>query len=94
MNRVGTPDGLRTGLREPEAADLALLDELAHRARDVLDRHLRVDAMLVEDVEPLDPEPSEGGRRDGADLFGPVQSEEGAVLDAEAELGGDEDSVT
>ena len=39
------------GLAEPEVADLARVDELLDGARDLLDRHVRVGAVLVEDVD-------------------------------------------
>ena len=35
---------------------LALLNQILHRARDVLDRHVRVDAVLVEQIDGLDPQ--------------------------------------
>src|SRR5262249_51439961 len=39
VDRVRATDRLRRGLRQPEVADLALLDELRHRADRLLDRH-------------------------------------------------------
>ncbi len=40
----------------PEIADLALLDELGHGSDGLLDGHVRVDAMLVVEVDVLDAE--------------------------------------
>ena len=37
--------------------DLACLDQLPDRAGDVLDRHVRVDPVLVEEVDAIGPEP-------------------------------------
>ena len=48
---MGAADGLRAGLGQAEVLDLAFPDQVLHRARDVLDRHVRVDAVLVEQVD-------------------------------------------
>src|SRR3989442_503099 len=48
---MGAPDGSHAGLREAEVPHLALADQLLHRSGDVLDRRVRVDAMLVEEVD-------------------------------------------
>ena len=56
LNGVRPPDGLRAGFRQPEVLDLAFRDKVLHRAGDVLDRHVRVDAVLVEEVDPVGPE--------------------------------------
>ena len=47
------------GFGEAEVPDLALADQVLHRAGHVLDRNLRVDAVLVEQVDGVDPEPLE-----------------------------------
>src|SRR4051812_38926179 len=51
MRRVRAADGLRRGLAEAEVADLALGDELAHRADGLLDRRLGIDAVQVVEVD-------------------------------------------
>jgi len=56
VHGVGAADRGRGGLGEPEVADLAGVDEFADGARDVLDRHVRVDAMLVEQIDPIRPQ--------------------------------------
>src|SRR5215203_4746563 len=48
---------LNACLREPEVLYLPLRDELLHGSRDIFDRHVRVDAMLVEHVNGLYPQP-------------------------------------
>ena len=47
--------------REPEAEvfDLARLDQLLHRARDIFDRHVRIDAMLIEQIDAVGSKPLE-----------------------------------
>src|SRR5439155_25458530 len=59
MDRVGLSDRLRSRLAEAEEAHLAGLDELAHRANGFLDRGLRIDAVLVIEVDVVDAEPAE-----------------------------------
>src|SRR6266542_4941022 len=95
LNRVCTADRLRARLREAEVLDLALADQLLHGARDVLDRHARVDAVLVEEVDHIDPESLERGLCDLLDVLGPAVEAapvcftfEGGL---EAELRGDHD---
>jgi hypothetical protein len=76
-------------------ADLAGLDELLDGARDVLDGHVRVHAVLVEEVDHVEPQASEALVGDLLDVIGLAI---GAALlavgrEVEAELGGDDDAV-
>ena len=50
---VGASDGVDPCFGHPEVPDLADGDELLHRAGDILDRHIGVDAVLVEQVDAL-----------------------------------------
>jgi hypothetical protein len=59
LNRMRTPDGLHAGFRKPEMPDLAFPDQVLYRSRDILDRHIRVDAVLIEQIDGLGPEPLE-----------------------------------
>jgi hypothetical protein len=52
---MGAANDGDSGLGEPEVADLAGVDEVSDGAGDVLDRHVRVDAVLVEQVDPVGP---------------------------------------
>ena len=52
--------------------DLARLDQLLHRARDILDRNAGIDTVLVEDVYRFDLEPLQRGLRDLLDVLGPT----------------------
>ena len=54
MHLVRAADGLRIGFRQAERAHLALLDQALHRADRVLDRRVRVDAVLVVEVDDVD----------------------------------------
>src|SRR4051794_33807492 len=56
LNRVRASDGLCAGLRQTEVLHLALVDQVLHRTRDVFDRYVKIDAMLVIEVNRLDPE--------------------------------------
>ena len=56
----------------PKCFTLPGANQLLHRARDVLDRHVRVDAVLVEEVDRLGLEPPERRLGDLADVLGPA----------------------
>ena len=51
LDRVRAPDRLHARFGKAEVLDLACLDQVLHRAGDVLDRHVRVDAVLVEEID-------------------------------------------
>jgi hypothetical protein len=72
VNRVGAADGLRTWLREAEMLHLALGDQVLDRGGYVLDRHVRVDAMLIEEINHLDAQPLQRRVAHLADVLGPV----------------------
>src|SRR5687767_4611639 len=94
MYRVRAATGLHARLREPEVLDLPLGDELLHGSRDVLDRHVRVDAMLVEQVDGLDAQPLQRAVGRPADRLGPAVEATSLVpvlVEAESELRGDGD---
>ena len=55
---------LRAGFGQAEVLDLALADQLLHRAGHVLDRHVRIDAVLVEQVDGVGLEALERGLGD------------------------------
>jgi hypothetical protein len=88
---VGAPDRLRTRFGKAEVLDLAFLDQVPHRACYLFDGHLRVDAVLVVEVDGFDPEPLERALSHPPDVFG-TAVEHLLVVGApelEAELGGD-----
>ena len=72
LDRMRAADGLHACLGETEVPDLALLDQLLHRPRDVLDGHVRVDAVLIEQIDGVDVEPLERCLRDLLDVLGPA----------------------
>src|SRR5712691_8127436 len=79
---------LRPGLREAEIAHLAGLDQPRHRAHRLLDRHVRVDAVQVVEVDVVDAELREARLAGGAHVLGPAVG----VVDV-TELGADDDVV-
>ena len=94
LDGVSAADRLRAGFREPEMLDLALANQVLHRTRDVFDRNVRVDAMLVEQVDAIRPKSLQRRVGDGANLRRmAVEPRHLAVLDVEAELGGDRDLI-
>jgi hypothetical protein len=69
---VSAPDRLRARLGKPEVLDLAFLDQVPDRAGDVFNWHVRVDAVLVEEVDGVDLEPPERALDDLPDVLGPA----------------------
>ena len=57
-----------TGLRQAEEPDLARLDELLHRADGLLDRDVRVHAVLVVQVDIVDVEPMKRASQASVDV--------------------------
>ena len=53
LNRMRSADRLHARLGEAEVPDLSRLDQLLHRAGDLLDRDVWIDAVLVEEVDRL-----------------------------------------
>ena len=95
VHGVGAADRILASLGEAEEADLPLAHELGHRADDVLDRHSRVHAVLIEQVDPVGGEAAERALDGFADVCrAAVQPRDPAVrVELEAELGGDDDPV-
>ena len=74
--------------------DLAFVNQVFDRTGDVFDWHVRVDAVLVEEVDPIGLEPLQRRLGHLANVRRPaVQPHQLAVVELEAELGGDHDLV-
>jgi hypothetical protein len=56
---MGAADRLHARLGQPEVLHFAVANQIPDGARDVLDRHIRIDAMLVEQIDAIRPEPFE-----------------------------------
>ncbi len=72
--------------------DLALGDQILDCAGDIFDRHIGIDAMLIEQIDDVGPEAFQRSLGDRADVLGAAVHPglpAGRRLDAETELGGD-----
>ena len=81
---MGATDRLRACFRQAEVLDLACPDQVLDRSGHVFDRHVRVDAVLIVEVDGFDAEPLEralGGLLDVLGrLFTPIGSPSGPNL--------------
>src|SRR5512135_3925560 len=59
VDRVSPADGRGCRFAQAEVAHLPLLHQLRHRADGVFDGDVRIDTMLVEEVDVVDSQPSE-----------------------------------
>jgi len=66
---VSAPNRVGSGFRKSEVLDLALTDQVLHCSRHVFDRHVRVNPVLIEQINCLDLEPLERGLGDLIDVF-------------------------
>ena len=90
LDGVGAAENLDTGFGQAEVGDLAGVDEFLDGSGDILDRHVGIDPMLVEQVDTVGVEPTQGVLDGGADVVGPAVQAGGAVaVEGESELGGD-----
>jgi hypothetical protein len=89
LDRVGAADRLHARLRQPEVPDLAVPDEVLHRAGNVLDRNVRIDSVLIEQIDDVGPEALEQSLGNLLDVLRPAIQAAGRALNVEAELGCD-----
>ncbi len=90
---MGAADRINARLGQAEVAHLALGNEVFHGARDVLHRHRRIDAVLVEQVDVVGAQVAQAVLDHDADSRGTAVEALGVVAFAEAELGCDDDLV-
>ena len=96
---MGAANGGAAGFRKPERPHFAFLHQFRHGADGLLDRHVGIDAVLVEEVDGLDAEAFQRSLGDRAYMLGPaVDAGDGggallARIDLEAEFGGDHHAV-
>jgi hypothetical protein len=92
MDGMRTTDVRDTGLGKPEKSYLALLDKISYCAGHFLDRHVRINAMLIEEIDMVGIEPLQGVLNPLANMLGPAGSfgaDLFAVLETKTEFGGD-----
>ena len=96
VDGVRAPDRVGRRLAEPDVADLALLHQLGQRADGLLDRRVRVHAVLVVEVDVVGAQPLERALERLPDVLRrAVEAAPGGAvgLRLDAELGGDDDLV-
>ena len=69
VHGVGAADRLGAGLRQADVQHLALGHQLGERADGLLDRRVRVDAVLVVEVDAVGPEPLQRALRPRSRMF-------------------------
>src|ERR1019366_402770 len=99
LDCVCATDGLHSCFGKAEVLDLAFLNQVLHRSSDVFDRHVRVDPMLIEQVDDINLESLERALGGLLDVLWPaVQTRRSrpiiAAAQVESEFGGDHHSVT
>ena len=97
LHGMGAADRPGGSLRHPEVLHLAGLDEVLDCAGDVFDGHVRVDSVLVVEVDDLDAEPLQRAVDDVLDGLGTTGDPPTRLtflrVDVPAELRGDHDLV-
>ena len=97
MNCVCATNGLHPCFRKSEVLHLALLNQLFHRSRNVFDRHVGVNAVLIEQIDDIGLEALQRGLSDFLDMLWPtIQAGlfAGVRIKFEPELGGNHDFPT
>src|SRR6185369_7384088 len=88
-----TADRLNARLGKSEVLDLACSNQILYRSRHIFNRHVRVYAMLVEQVDSVDLEALERGLRNDFDMFRVTVQTSTSLrrlrIEVETELGGD-----
>ena len=56
LDGVGSADGFHARFGKAEVLHFAFLDQVFHRAGDVFDGHVRVDSMLIQQIDDVDSE--------------------------------------
>src|ERR1035438_6576073 len=72
LDGVSATNRVHSCLGKPKVLDLAFPNQVLHRSRDVFDRHLRIDTMLIEQIDGVDPEPLERRLGDLLDVLRPA----------------------
>ncbi len=92
MDGMGAADVGDAGLGQAEKSYFALFDQFADRAGHVSDRHGRIDAVLIEQVDIVGAKPAQRALYCLTDMVGPTVSFSAdllATLETKAKLGGD-----
>jgi hypothetical protein len=91
---VRATDRLHARLRKPEVLDFAFANQVLHGSRHILDRHVPVDTVLVEEIDPIGLEAFERSLGDLLDVRWPtIKTALAARFEREPELGRDDDLI-
>ena len=92
LHGVGLADVFGARFRKPEMPGLAFRDQLLDRGRDVFHRNGRIDAVPIEQVDMVGPQPLQRSFDHLADVLGSVIEPDNLALlvDLEAELRADQ----
>src|SRR5579863_2042354 len=85
LNGMCFANGVGASLREAEMQHLSVFDKLLHGTRNVLDWHIWIDPMLVEEIDAVRPETLQTPVHHSLDVFGPA-IQTALVGEVEAEL--------
>src|SRR5437016_3045265 len=72
MDGVSATDRLHSCFRKPEVLDLTFLNQILYRCRHLFDWHLRINAMLIEEIDGIGVESLERGFGDLLDVLWPA----------------------
>ena len=72
LHCVRATDRLHARFRKAKVLDLALLNQVLHRSGDIFDRHVGIDAVLIEEVNDVGLEPLQRGFGNFLDVFRPA----------------------
>lgn len=94
MDGMRAPDVRGPRFGESEKPYLAFTYQRAHRVCDLLDRHARIDAVLVQQVDAVGPEPAERCLGHLPDMFGAAVDADGfSVADGKTEFRGNHHGI-
>jgi hypothetical protein len=91
LHGMSAADRLHAGLGKAEVPDFPFPNQILHGSRDVFDGHVRIDAMLIEEVDDLDLEPLQRCLRDFPYVRGAtIKAGLFATFELESEFGRDD----
>src|SRR5437867_4154848 len=95
MDGVCAADRLHSCFRKPEVLDLTFLNQVLHRSSHVFDWHVRINAMLIEEIDGIGLESLEGRFGDLLHVLRPtIRAALLVTRERESELGRDHHLIT
>src|ERR1700740_1710282 len=94
MDFRGAPKRFRPGFRQADRSDLARRNELGHGTNRFLDRNIRINAMLIIEVNRFDAQALKARVASAANIRGrTIEAADSVRTETEAKLGGDDDAI-